>query len=403
MKKRKEGEEKVTGKVSLKDVQRTLNESAGYEVAINLNENDVTRVKEWISTGSKILDYTIARGIVAGIPQGRVTELAGLSQAGKSYMACLIAVNAQKQGYDVVYFDAEKGIAKDFLAKMGCDFDKMLYIRPGTVEELFEIIEKCLLSVNSENKLFFVWDSFAMTPTRELTESEGVDPRMHGMRKALVVNNAWQKLLIPFTKAEATMVITNHLRVNTDIPPNVKFPSVEQLYRTPGGSTLAFIYDMRLWLINPRSKSSYIMYKEGEDGTLSLDSEAGKDGWKAGSTVRVKVIKSRHGTYGRECEFKILWGDEERVGVQEEDNIMEVVKNSEFYSAGAWHSLKYENGEEIKFRGSEFMSLYNNDPKFYRRIDEILKKQLIEKFQKKIGNIKDYVNLEENVILTPSS
>ena len=47
---------------------------------------------------------------MAGIPIGKITELAGLSGTGKSYMAAQIASNAQKKGIFVVYFDAESGV-----------------------------------------------------------------------------------------------------------------------------------------------------------------------------------------------------------------------------------------------------------------------------------------------------
>ena len=70
-------------------------------MAHNLKEENPTEVKQWISTGSRWLDSIICRGQLAGIPVGKVTEIAGLEATGKSYMAAQIAANAQKMNMDV--------------------------------------------------------------------------------------------------------------------------------------------------------------------------------------------------------------------------------------------------------------------------------------------------------------
>ncbi len=93
-----------------------------------------TEVKEWIPTGSRWLNSIICRGKYAGIPIGKISEIAGLSASGKSYMAAQIAGNAQKMGIDVVYFDSESAVDPDFLANAGCDIDNLLYIQAQSVE-----------------------------------------------------------------------------------------------------------------------------------------------------------------------------------------------------------------------------------------------------------------------------
>mgnify|MGYP003323061861 CR=1 FL=1 len=63
----------------------------------------------------------------AGIPVGKIVEIAGLPATGKSFMAAQIAANAQKKGMFVVYFDAESAIDPEFLEKAGCSKDQLLY------------------------------------------------------------------------------------------------------------------------------------------------------------------------------------------------------------------------------------------------------------------------------------
>ena len=98
------------GKLSISQMRDLINKKAGIEVAHNLTEDNPTEVTDWISTGSRWLDSIICRGKLAGVPVGKIVEIAGLEATGKSYMAAQIAANAQKQGIDVIYFDSESAI-----------------------------------------------------------------------------------------------------------------------------------------------------------------------------------------------------------------------------------------------------------------------------------------------------
>ena len=98
------------GKVSISQMRDLINKKAGTEVAFNLTQDNPTDVNEFIATGSRWLDSIICKGKLAGIPVGKITEIAGLEASGKSYMAAQIAANAQKQGLEVVYFDSESAL-----------------------------------------------------------------------------------------------------------------------------------------------------------------------------------------------------------------------------------------------------------------------------------------------------
>ena len=75
------------GRVSIQDLRNLVNKKAGMNVAHDLTNENPTEVKEWIPTGSYWLDSIICRGKIAGIPVGKITEIAGLTGTGKSYMA----------------------------------------------------------------------------------------------------------------------------------------------------------------------------------------------------------------------------------------------------------------------------------------------------------------------------
>ena len=65
----------------MNDIRSMINKRAGMNVAHNLQEANPTEVKEWIPTGSRWLDSIIRRGNLAGIPVGKVIEIAGLESS----------------------------------------------------------------------------------------------------------------------------------------------------------------------------------------------------------------------------------------------------------------------------------------------------------------------------------
>ena len=110
---------KKPGNIDTSDMVKAINKKLGIEAAYNLEHDNPAYIKDWIPTGSTLLDWSIYPGREAGIPVGRITELAGLSAAGKSFMATIIAANANKKGMKVIYFDSEAAVDRDFLINAG--------------------------------------------------------------------------------------------------------------------------------------------------------------------------------------------------------------------------------------------------------------------------------------------
>ena len=90
------------GKLDLDEMRKSINKQTGLNVAHDLTKQNPTAVKQWIPTGSRWLDSIVCRGKMAGIPVGKITEIAGLEATGKSFMAALISANAQKMGMMVI-------------------------------------------------------------------------------------------------------------------------------------------------------------------------------------------------------------------------------------------------------------------------------------------------------------
>ena len=360
------------GRLSIAEMRSLINKKHGVKIAHDLSEDNPTDVTDFIPTGSRWLDSIIARGRYAGIPVGKISEIAGLEGTGKSYMAAQVAANAQKMGIDVVYFDSESAIDSTFLTAAGCDINNLLYIQAHSVEFVLETIEDLLAS--ADNRLLFVWDSLALTPSS--TDIEGdFNPLSSMAVKPRILSKGMSKLVQPIANANATLLVLNQLKTN--ITSNVA-EAMTTPYFTPGGKAMHYAYSMRIWLTGRKAKASFIIDERG---------------YRVGSEVKAKIEKSRFGTAGRICNFKILWGGE--VGIQDQESWLDAVKGStHLNSAGAWYTLSYDDGTTDKFQASKWNEKLQSE-KFKNRILQLMDEEVILKFDKREGDASAFYEEEE--------
>jgi len=372
----RKAKETKAGRVSMQDLMGLVNKKAGRNVAHDLTGENPTEVKEWIPTGSRWLDSIVCKGRVAGIPVGKVTEIAGLESTGKSYMAAQVAANAQKTGKLVVYFDSESAIDPDFLSRAGCDLERLMYIQASSVEFVLETIEELLGA--TDDQLVFIWDSLAFTPSVSDVEGD-FNPQSSMAVKARILAKGMSKLVLPIADKQATLIVLNQLKTNIPQGPNARIVAMTTPYTTPGGKAMHYSYSLRIWLTGRKAKSSFI-----EDDK----------GFRIGSEVKVKLEKSRFGTQGRSCTFRILWGTES-IGIQCDESLFNAIKTSEHLtSGGAWYTLKMGDGSEVKFQPSKWVERME-DETFRNRVYELMDEEVVQKFDKRIGNAKDFYEAVE--------
>ena len=369
-----------TGRLSIEQMRQLVNKKAGIEVAHNLKNENPTEVKDWIPTGSRWLDSIICRGRSAGIPVGKVVEIAGLESSGKSYMAAQVAANAQKMGIDVIYFDSESAIDPAFLERAGCDVSSLLYIQAASVEFVLETVEDLL--ANNENQMLFIWDSLALTPA--VSDIEGdFNPLSSMAVKARILAKGMSKLTVPIANSKSTFLVLNQLKTNITRSPS---QALVEPYMTPGGKAMIYAYSLRIWLTGRKAKASFITDDRG---------------FRVGSEVKVTLKKSRFGSAGRQCTFKILWGDE--IGIQDELSWFEAVKASDHMSqSGAWYTLRFKDGTEQKFQPSRWLE-FLEDEKFKARVIQIMEEEIIMKFKNREGTASDFYEIDEEEVEQKSS
>ena len=129
---------------------------------------------------------------------------------------------------------------------------------------------------------------------------------------------------------------------------------------------MAYAYSLRIWLTGKRGKSSIISDDRG---------------FKIGNEVKARLEKSRFGTAGRICNFKIMWGED--VGVRDDESLFEAIQSSEHISsAGAWWTLKFEDGTSQKFQSAKWLE-HMKDEKFRSRVMQLLDEEVVLKFDER--------------------
>ena len=354
------------GKISASQIRDMMNKKAGCTVSHDLTKENPTDVKEWIPTGSHVLDCIISQGAKTGIPSGKIVELAGLSSSGKSYIAAQICANAQKMGYSIVYFDSESAIDSDFLSRAGCDVEDLIYCQALNIEFVLETVED--LMKTTDNKFLFVLDSFAFTPCK--TDLEGdFNPQSTMAMKPRIMSKGLQKLIQPIANSNSIFLVVNQLKANIVTGPTAHVEMMINPWIVPGGNTLPYAYSLRIWLTGRKSKASYV---------------TSENGFRIGNETNCLIKKSRFGTEGRQCSIKLIWGSGD-VHVKDEDAWLDIIKESEYVESGVKWKMIMEDGSEYKFASAEFEKELENK-KFKDRVIWIVENELITKFAAHEGN-----------------
>lgn len=128
-----------------------------------------------IVLSDKDSDYVLSKDVsywkpltgVKGIPFGRIIQIAGKPDSGKSTTAMLFMKAAQQQGHVVILWDAEKKFsAKRYRDSIGGDPETLLVSRSKTILEgaqQIAIMVKELKEEYPKVKIFIVWDSVGAT------------------------------------------------------------------------------------------------------------------------------------------------------------------------------------------------------------------------------------------------
>ena len=101
-----------------------------------LSEHTTAEIREWVHTGSYVLNACISGSILKGVPSGRIITISGDPKTGKSFVLLSCMAQLQKKGYFCIYFDTENATSYDRFIAQGVDPQGVRVIVPETVADI---------------------------------------------------------------------------------------------------------------------------------------------------------------------------------------------------------------------------------------------------------------------------
>ena len=288
---------------------------------------------EAISTGSLALDLALGIG---GVPRGRIVEIYGPESSGKTTLALHILAQAQKQGGEVAFVDAEHALDPGYARALGVNIDDMLVSQPDTGEQALEITEALVRSGAVD---VVVVDSVAALVPRAEIEGEMGDSYV-GLH-ARLMSQALRKLAGAISKTKCIVVFINQLREKV----GVMYGNPEV---TTGGRALKFYASVRIDVRRVETLKS--------------------GGEVIGNRTRAKVVKNKMAPPFREAEFDIMYGE----GISLLGELLDLgVKLDLVQKSGSWFAM----GETRLGQGRDAAKQYLKDnPEVCDRLEADIRK-----------------------------
>lgn len=318
-----------------------------YKTDIIRKASDLKGI-EFIPYTSPMMNY-LTRG---GVPVGRIVELVGLPQSGKTTTALDIISNFQKKYTDkyCVYLDAENTIDKEWGETLGVDWSKVILIQPES-EYGEELLDMLLDYIRSGKVGLAVLDSAPFIIPKAVQE-KGLDEKSYGGNSALM--KAFCDKAVPLCKkTECTFLMINQLRENIGNP--------YKPFKIPCGTAIAHACSQILWF----TKGSLLdeKYKEVSSGYAN----------PSGNLVSVKVEKNKVTKNDRRLQTYTL---NYSTGMDEiKDTLDLAIMLGIISQAGAWYKATLKDGKEQKMQGFNGVQEF-----YYNDLEELeyLRKQVYE-------------------------
>ena len=335
--------ENTEKKKALEAAMAQIEKQYGKGSVMKLGEYKAMEV-EAIPTGALSLDMALGIG---GVPRGRIIEIYGPESSGKTTLALHIIAEAQKQGGEVAFIDAEHALDPVYSKKLGVDIGNLIVSQPDTGEQALEITESLVRSGALD---VIVVDSVAaLVPKAEIDGDMGDS---HMGLQARLMSQALRKLAGAINKSKTVLIFINQLREKI----GVMFGNPET---TTGGRALKFYASVRL--------------------DIRRVENIKQDGEVKGSRTRVKIVKNKVAPPFREAEFDIVYGE----GISKAGNILDMAVNLDIIEkSGSWFSY---NGDRIG-QGRENVKKYlKENPEILADVEKKVRENCAKAFEQSLG------------------
>ena len=302
----------------------------------------------FVDTGSYILNALVSGSIFGGLPQNKVTALAGESSTGKTFFALSIVKNFLDQNPDgeVAYFESESAISKDMMEVRGIRTKNVGLVPVTTVQEFrtqaIKIVDEYMKFKKEDRPpMLFVLDSLGMLSTTKEVQDATDGKETRDMTRAQVIKSIFRILSLKLGRAGIPLIVTNH---TYDVV-GAYVPTKEM----GGGTGLKYAASSILFLSKKKEK----------DGTEQV-----------GNIIKVKAHKSRFTKENSIVETRLFFDER---GLDKYYGLLEL---------GQQHGVFERVGNRVKTEhGNVYPSVIYKEPEKYftpeilQALDECAKKE----------------------------
>lgn len=306
-KKKKTGRE--VSSLSLSEIREQLNSEFGKETIGSLVPKEGERVRYGLSSGSLMLNEALSGGPFVGFAWGRIVEIFGPEQSGKSTLAMSALAEAQRLETETgkpvpcLYIDAEHALDADYASAI-LDVGRLGFSQPDSGDQALEIARR---AIEKGTRVVVVDSVAALTPKEELDGDIGDS---HVGLQARMMSQSMRILNGVVLKQQAVVIFINQIRMKIGI----QFGNPET---TPGGNALKYWSSYRLEIRSPRGGAQE--EKSLDEGTV-----------ETGIVSKVKVVKNKMFPPFRRAEFLIRYG----VGIDRTEDVLRYLEKVDAFDGG---------------------------------------------------------------------
>ena len=327
----------------LKNVIKETGNEYGTIVSDGLATADVSG---YVDTGSFIFNALCSGSLYGGLPQNKITAIAGESATGKTFFVLGVCKTflEDNPGGSVVFFESESAITKDMIEERGIDSSRMVILPVTTVQE-FRHQSLAVLGAYEDDEeqkpLLLCLDSLGMLSTTKEIEDTEAGKETRDMTRAQIVKATFRVLTLKLGKLGVPLILTNH---TYDVVGSM-FPQKEM----GGGSGLKYA----------ASQIIYLSKKKDKDGSEVV-----------GNIIHCKTYNSRLTKENQMVDVRLSYTR----GLDRYYGLLDLA-----LEAGIFKSVSTR--VELPDGSKQFGKTINNDPETYFT-EEVMSKLELEVYKK---------------------